>query len=71
MMKEFFKGHGWTIAGIVSGALGGFLYWHFVGCSTGSCPITSSPINSSIRGAAMGGLVLSSFKADKQVKKEK
>ena len=71
MMKEFFKGHGWTIAGIGSGALGGFLYWHFVGCSTGSCPITSSPINSSIWGAAMGGLVLSSFKADKQVKKEK
>ena len=42
-MKEFFKGHGWTIAGIVSGALGGFLYWHFVGCSTGACPLTSNP----------------------------
>lgn len=70
-MKEFFKRYGWTASGIVFGVWGGFLYWNFIGCSTGTCPITSSPLNSSIWGAAMGGLLLSSFKQDKQVKKEK
>ena len=41
------------------------------GLSTGTCPITSSPVNSSIWGAAMGGLLLSSFIPErKEIKKE-
>ncbi|WP_455674214.1 DUF6132 family protein [Phocaeicola sp.] len=70
MKKEFFRKYGWIISGIMLGAIGGYLYWRFVGCTTGSCPITSSPINTSIWGAAMGGLLLSSFKQDKQIEKE-
>ena len=50
---------------------GGYLYWRYVGCTTGTCPITSSPVNSSIWGAAMGGLLLSSFIPErKEIKKE-
>lgn len=64
MLKELFKKHWLTVAGVITGAIGGFLYWRFVGCSTGTCPITSSPINSSIWGAVMGGLLLSMFKRD-------
>lgn len=64
MIKELFKRHWLTIAGVVIGAIGGFLYWRFVGCSTGTCPITSSPVNSSIWGAVMGGLLLSMFKKE-------
>lgn len=71
MKKEFLKKYVWTISGIAVGAIGGYLYWRFVGCSTGTCPITSSPVNSSIWGAAMGGLLLSSFKQDKQTEKKK
>ena len=49
----------------------GYLYWRYVGCTTGTCPITSSPVNSSIWGAAMGGLLLSSFMPEhKKIKKE-
>ena len=61
MKKEFIKRYGWTLLGIVAGMVGGYLYWRYVGCTTGTCPITSSPVNSSIWGAAMGGLLLSSF----------
>lgn len=64
MIKELFKRHWLTIAGVVIGAIGGFLYWRFVGCSTGTCPITSSPVNSSIWGAVMGGLLLSMFRKE-------
>ena len=46
----------YLIGGVI-GVIGGFLYWKFVGCSSGSCAITSSPINSSIYGALMGTLL--------------
>ena len=46
-----------TILGILSGAVIGFLYYYYVGCASGTCAITSKPLNSSIYGAVMGGLV--------------
>jgi Family of unknown function (DUF6132) len=54
-----------TVLGILAGAAGGYLYYHFIGCTTGSCPITSQPVNSTLYGAMMGGLLLSSFKKDR------
>ena len=45
------------ILGIVIGALLGFGYYKFVGCSTGSCPITSNPLISTLYGAVMGAVV--------------
>ncbi len=51
-------------SGAVIGSLGGYLYWNFVGCTSGSCPITSNPINSTLYGAAMGGLFLSMFQSE-------
>jgi hypothetical protein len=46
--------------GIVIGGIGGFLYYHFVGCASGSCAITNSPYLSTIAGGLMGFLVLNS-----------
>jgi outer membrane lipoprotein SlyB len=54
-----------SVIGAILGAIAGFLYWNFVGCSSGSCAITSSPINSTIYGAIMGALVVGIFKTDK------
>lgn len=51
-----------VIAGVVLGAIGGFLYWYFVGCASGTCMITSNPWNSSVYGAVMGGLFFSIIK---------
>ncbi|MEO8589384.1 MAG: DUF6132 family protein [Flavobacteriales bacterium] len=46
-----------TLAVAAAGAVAGWFYWRFVGCSTGSCAITSHPVNSSLYGALMGWLV--------------
>lgn len=55
-----------TIVGVAIGAIAGYFYWKFVGCSSGSCAITSKPLNSTLYGAVMGGLLLSTFKKDKK-----
>ncbi len=58
------------VAGIALGEIAGWAYWYFVGCSTGSCAITSSPVNSTLYGAFMGALFGSMFKkSEKQDKK--
>lgn len=49
------------IVGASIGALGGFLYYYFIGCTSGSCSITSKPLNSTVYGVAMGGLVADVF----------
>lgn len=63
---NFLKTNMLAVVGIVAGALVGFLYWRFVGCLSGTCAITSSPVNSTIYGAVLGGLILSMFKKDKK-----
>ena len=55
-MKMLLKRYWLPVTGILLGALGGYLYWRFVGCATGTCPITSSPFASTVWGAAIGGL---------------
>ena len=55
-----------AIIGIIVGAIGGYAYYHFVGCVSGTCAITSKPLNSTLYGALMGGLLFSSFKKEKQ-----
>jgi phage shock protein E len=57
--------HKITITGIVIGAMAGFAYYYFVGCSSGTCAITSSPINATVYGSIMGGLLFSMFKKEK------
>jgi len=54
-----------TGIGIVMGAIAGYAYYHFVGCASGTCAITSKPLNSTLYGSLMGGLLFNMF-----VKKE-
>lgn len=51
-----------TIGAAVLGAAAGYLYYAQVGCASGSCAITSSPVSSTLYGALMGGLLANSFK---------
>ena len=50
-----------TLIGIAAGALIGFLYFKLVGCRTGTCPLTSSPVRSVLYWALIGGLAASGF----------
>ena len=65
-MKNIFKQHWLLLLGVIVGTIGGYLYWYFIGCNNGTCPLTSSPINSSIAGALLGGLVFTSFPNSKK-----
>lgn len=62
---NFIKRNKLAIIGAFIGALAGFLYWKIVGCSSGTCMITSKPLNSTLYGAMMGGVFLSIFKKEK------
>jgi hypothetical protein len=46
-----------VLTGVAAGGVLGFLYYKVIGCSSGTCPITSSPISSTIYGALMGFLL--------------
>ncbi len=61
-MKQFIKKHLLKIIGAAVGAVGGYMYYHFVGCASGTCPITSNPYVSVIYGAFLGYLLLDMFK---------
>lgn len=55
------------------GAIGGFLYWKFVGCTSGTCPIRSVWYYSTLWGTAIGyltGDLLGSFIWKNAIKNE-
>lgn len=43
---------------IVLGALGGYAYYYFIGCASGSCPISSNPWVSTAYGMLIGGVMM-------------
>ena len=57
------------IIGVLAGVVGGFLYWRLVGCSSGSCAITSHWYTSIIFGG-LAGYLLSDGLADMLGKKK-
>ena len=50
-----------TVIGVFFGLIAGYTYYHYIGCETGTCAITSKPINSSLYGGLMGGLLFNLF----------
>lgn len=46
-----------VIIGAAIGAVLGFGWYKLVGCSTGTCPLTSNPITSTLYGMVVGALV--------------
>jgi len=54
-MKPFFK----IGIGVFVGGLLGFAYYHFVGCKSGTCPLTSNPLITTGYGAVIGLLITS------------
>jgi hypothetical protein len=50
-----------SVLWMLVGGAAGYAYYHFVGCSSGTCAITSNPVLSSVWGAAMGFFSFQSF----------
>lgn len=63
-MKKWMKNNWLYVAGAVAGALAGFFYWQQIGCSSGTCAITSKPLNSTLYFALMGALLFGMFKRE-------
>jgi hypothetical protein len=56
----------WLISGIVAGGIGGYLYYYFVGCQSGTCPITSNPYTTVVYGTLLGGVLF--YRKKKEIK---
>lgn len=65
-MKNWIVNNKLLVAGILIGAIAGYIYWQKVGCNSGTCMITSKWHNSTAYGAIMGGLLFSIFKKEKK-----
>lgn len=53
-----------TIIGVLIVAIGGYLYYYHIGCLSGTCLITSKPLNSTLYGSVIGGLFLNIFQKE-------
>lgn len=69
-MKKFFQNNAWQIAGGIFGGIGGYFYWRDIGCATGTCPITSKPLNSIVYFAILGYLVIGTISQWRRYKEE-
>ncbi len=69
-MKKWFNKNKLYVIGAAVGAIAGYFYWQQIGCISGICMITSKPLNSTLYGALMGGLLFGIFKKEK-TKEEK
>jgi hypothetical protein len=65
-MKKLLVENKLYLIGALTGGLAGFLYWKYVGCLTGTCAITSNPLNSTLYFAFMGILLFGFFKKTKK-----
>lgn len=50
-----------TGLGVVVGAIAVYFYYFYIGCTLGTCAITSKPLNSALYGALMGRLIFNIF----------
>ncbi len=65
--KNFLKRR---VAPVLIGAALGYAYYYFIGCRTGSCPISSNPYISTIYGAVAGLILALPSKKKNELKNE-
>lgn len=64
------KGSIITGIGILVGLFAGYFYYLQIGCASGTCSITSKPLNSALYGGLMGGLLFNLFATTPKKKEE-
>lgn len=45
--------------GVLIGGIGGYLYYYFIGCNSGRCPIASNPYLTILLGIVVGLIIVS------------
>lgn len=65
-MKHWLENNKVYLIGAIIGAIAGYIYWQQIGCASGSCTITSKPINSTLYGSLLGYLLFGLFKKEKE-----
>lgn len=70
LIMKFIQRNKIVVLGVIVGLIAGYAYYYFVGCASGTCAITSKPINSSLYGSVMGGLLFSMIPVKTKDKKE-
>lgn len=68
-MKKFIQNNVWQILGGIFGGIGGYFYWKDIGCATGTCPITSKPLNSIVYFAVLGYFMIGTIAGYKALKR--
>ncbi len=64
-MKSWILKNKLIFIGALAGAMAGYIYYAKVGCVTGTCAITGSPVNSTAYFALMGALAFNIFRKEK------
>ena len=53
-MKEFIIKHKYALLLLLPGIVAGYLYWKYVGCLSGTCPLTSNWYSTVLFGGLIG-----------------
>ena len=65
-IKKIALDHILTVVGLGLGIIAGFLYWNYIGCSSGQCVIKSNPYYMTIYGGILGALTFNVFEKKKE-----
>jgi hypothetical protein len=58
------------VAPVLLGAVAGYLYYFYIGCNNGHCPISSNPVISTVYGGVIGLLIAFPAKSKKKENEE-
>ena len=61
-MKNWVINNKLILTGAILGAFGGYFYYRLIGCTDGTCLISSKPFNSTIYFGLLGAVLFSLFK---------
>jgi hypothetical protein len=56
-IKSLIKKHKLSLIGLILGGIAGYLYWYYVGCLSGTCPLKQLWYYDALLGALIGWVI--------------
>ena len=69
-IMDFLNKYKWKFVEVSIGAIAGFAYWYYIGCTSGTCPIQSNWHTSTLYGGLIGYIFPNSPKKEKSNKNQ-